>query len=149
MTTTLIIGYGNPLRGDDGIGWAAAELLADCMVDAETRVLARHQLTPELAEQAARFKRVVLIDASVDLVPGDILVEKIEPTTSPVTTFSHDLDPTTLVTYTQQLYGATPESWLVSVGGMSFEDGDALSPPIAAKLQELLCRVRELVQVHA
>ena len=29
MSHTLIIGYGNPLRGDDGFGPRAAELLAD------------------------------------------------------------------------------------------------------------------------
>ena len=28
MARLLIIGYGNPLRGDDGLGWRAAEDLA-------------------------------------------------------------------------------------------------------------------------
>ena len=49
----LVIGYGNPLRGDDGFGCSAAGLLAaDPRLDGAT-VLGRHQLTPELATDIA------------------------------------------------------------------------------------------------
>ncbi|MEZ4633559.1 MAG: hypothetical protein R2856_01000 [Caldilineaceae bacterium] len=37
------------MRGDDGVGWQAAILLARELKD-QVQVLARHQLTPELAE---------------------------------------------------------------------------------------------------
>ena len=42
----LVVGYGNPLRGDDGFGCHAAALLAADPRLEEARVLARHQLTP-------------------------------------------------------------------------------------------------------
>ena len=60
----LVIGYGNPLRGDDGAGWKAAELLAEDPRLAGAVVLARHQLTPELADDVSRASLVVLVDAS-------------------------------------------------------------------------------------
>ena len=37
MPDTLIIGYGNPLRGDDGAGYIAAELLRERIHDPERR----------------------------------------------------------------------------------------------------------------
>ena len=50
----LVIGYGNPLRGDDGIGWSAANALAEGMQDDRVRIVACIQLTPELAESIAQ-----------------------------------------------------------------------------------------------
>jgi hydrogenase maturation protease len=69
----LIIGYGNPLRSDDGVGWQAAELLTDDPRLADAQILACHQLTPELAEDVSRAGFVVLIDASTEPgVPGSV-----------------------------------------------------------------------------
>ena len=62
----LVVGYGNPLRSDDGIGWHAARLLAtDPRLD-RARVLTRHQLAPELAEDVSRASLVVLVDAAAE-----------------------------------------------------------------------------------
>ena len=49
MRRVLIIGYGNPLRADDGVGWQAARRLAELRQDEFVETLALHQLTPELA----------------------------------------------------------------------------------------------------
>ena len=46
----LIIGYGNPLRSDDGFGWHAGRLLAQALAGQEAEVITCHQLTPELAD---------------------------------------------------------------------------------------------------
>ena len=51
---TLIIGYGNPLRTDDGIGIVIAEAIGG---------IGLQQLKPELAEPISRAKHLVLIDA--------------------------------------------------------------------------------------
>jgi hydrogenase maturation protease len=49
MPGTLIIGYGNPLREDDGVGWQVADQLLKNS-EGSIKVLTAHQLTPELAE---------------------------------------------------------------------------------------------------
>ena len=59
----LVVGYGNPLRCDDAIGWRAALALADDPRLAGVDVLARHQLTPELAVDVA----AALLGLSADL----------------------------------------------------------------------------------
>ena len=45
-TNLLIIGYGNPLRGDDGFGWHAALRLREIIHDDGIEILPVHQLTP-------------------------------------------------------------------------------------------------------
>ena len=50
---TLIIGYGNPLRGDDGVGQAVARAFeAEAAIEG-AEVVSCRQLTPELAESFA------------------------------------------------------------------------------------------------
>jgi hydrogenase maturation protease len=44
----LLIGYGNTLRNDDGVGVRIAEIIAE-ENRPHVQVIATHQLTPELA----------------------------------------------------------------------------------------------------
>ena len=70
--TVLIIGYGNPLRGDDGVGWRVAEAVAAALPDGAAEVLTVHQLTPELAELMSRADRVIFIDAAAEGEAGEV-----------------------------------------------------------------------------
>jgi hydrogenase maturation protease len=60
----LIIGYGNPLRGDDDVGWEAASRLAAALPSEAVHILAVHQLTPELAEAVSEADLLIFVDAS-------------------------------------------------------------------------------------
>ena len=48
----IVIGYGNPLRGDDGVGLAAIERL-ESLAPREVELIFTQQLTPELAQSVA------------------------------------------------------------------------------------------------
>jgi hydrogenase maturation protease len=146
MARTLIIGYGNPLRGDDGIGWAAAELLSESLGDSQTRVFARHQLTLDLAAEAAQVDRLILIDSTRTGNAGDIKVQRLEPgpVASP-SSFSHHLTPAALVAVASSLYSSTPETFLVSVGGKSFDHSSELSPCLVAALPRLFSCVQQIM----
>ena len=76
MPSIVVIGYGNPLRGDDAIGWKAAEALRDVYEDdTAVEVFASHQLNPEMAESVAEAGMVIFIDAVADtLLPGTLRV---------------------------------------------------------------------------
>jgi hydrogenase maturation protease len=145
MATTLVIGYGNPTRGDDGIGWTAAERLAAEMHDPRVRILARQQLTLELAADLSQVDRAIFIDAAVIGAPGEVRTERIDPAALPAETYSHQLAPAALLECARTLYGKCPEGYVVSVSGESFEFGDELSAPVAAAVPDALRRVRELV----
>ena len=62
--TSLILGYGNPLRSDDGFGWKMATEIEPDVTSAEVKVIATQQLTPELAEAVAGSRRILFLDAA-------------------------------------------------------------------------------------
>jgi hydrogenase maturation protease len=141
----LVIGYGNPLRGDDGVGWYAAELLAGDPRLSGAQVLASHQLVPELAEDVSRASLVVLIDASIQGEPGSLSVRRIEPRPATPATWSHHLGPETLADLAEGLYGAVPPMVLVSVAAGSFTEDDGLSVPLQQALPEVVEAVAEAI----
>jgi len=144
VRTVLVIGYGNSLRGDDGAGVAAAEQLRDMTHNNLVRVLTCQQLTPELAQEMSKVDRVIMIDAAEGETPGQIRVSKIEPDDGSAT-FTHELRPSTLLACSQELYGKSPATFLVSVTGYTFDFSDELSDTLTRALPRVLARVRELI----
>ena len=141
MTGVLVVGYGNSLRTDDGVGWhAAGRLVGDPRLDG-AEVITCHQLTPELAADISQASLVVLVDASSAGDPGSVSVRWIRPRSATPASWSHHLDPETLAGLAGSLYGAVPPIVLVSVAAGSFAEGDRLSDP----LQRALCEVVEVV----
>lgn len=126
----LIIGVGNPLRRDDGVGQAAALELADSLPHADLEVLNVHQLTPELAEPISRARRVIFMDANAETDPGTIRLETIGPADDPGSAFSHHVSPSGLLAAARHLYGSTAEGILLTMGAESFEFGDLFSPAV-------------------
>jgi hydrogenase maturation protease len=145
----LVIGYGNSLRGDDGAGWHAAAALADDPRLAGADVLACHQLAPELAEDIAHARLVVLVDAcSRGAPPGTVSVRRVEPGYPLAPTWSHNLDPAALVGLAETLYGASPPVFLITITGAFFGYGDRLSPPVRQALPEIANTIDVLQAPH-
>lgn len=140
MPRVLIIGYGNPLRGDDGLGWRAAEQLREA-AQLDTEVLTVHQLTPELAEDVSRAELVVFIDAGEGGAPGSWKHEEIAPDAGGQP-FTHHVTPGSLVSAAGTLYGRAPRAVLYSMAGESFEFGEGLSLSVAAALPKMLEEVK-------
>lgn len=141
MSGVLIIGYGNPLRGDDGLGWRAAEALRGSA--AEVRTV--HQLTPELAEPVSRAQLVVFIDAGCDHSEGTIVFRRLAADASPPRMFSHEFTPEVVLSLARKLYGRSPEAALFSVGGASFDCGDELSEAVQSAVPDLLAQVQKII----
>jgi len=141
----LVIGYGNVLRSDDGVGWHVAERLDnDPRFDGVT-VLQRHQLTPELSLDVSRADLVVLVDASQGHPAGTFTIERVSAVEHSTTTWSHRMEPATLVGLAQELYGHSPEVHLVSVGVASLDVGDRLSPALEAAVPRVVDAMAELL----
>ncbi len=145
----LVIGYGNTLRTDDGVGRLAAERLADDPRLDGVRVISRHQLTPELALDVSGAALVVFVDAGNRPAAGIFTVEPIERTGRHAAPWSHHLDPSSLLDLTGELYGRVPDAFLISVGVESVLLGDRLSPKVEASLPGLVDAVVELIADHA
>ena len=74
----LVIGYGNTLRGDDGVGQRVAEEIVLLELPA-VQAIARHQLTPELAEPISKARAVIFVDAAVDVEGNAVRVTSVAP----------------------------------------------------------------------
>ncbi|CAG0949866.1 MAG: hydrogenase maturation protease [Anaerolinea sp.] len=144
MKKTLILGYGNPLRGDDGLGWHTLTRLESQIDDPAVELVVCHQLTPEMAEPISRVHRVIFIDARQDGTPGELRTEIIQPAlVDPGAPFTHRWEPSTLLGMAHWLFGGSPQGVLMSITGASFEHHEGLSMTVEAVLPVLLQRVQE------
>jgi hydrogenase maturation protease len=145
---TLIIGYGNADRQDDGVAWhilaALRSRLGKPAPEEEGEAfepegenldfLFTLQLTPEMAETLADYQQVCFVDAHTGNVPEEIHFKPVEAKyqRSP---FTHHLTPDTLLALCEQLYAQTPEAILVSVRGYQFGFEHNLSPETQALVE--------------
>ena len=143
MSKFLIIGYGNPLRGDDGLGWQAVERLSDLYKEGGVRCMRCHQLTPELAVPISEAEQVAFIDAAHGREPGHIRQEELDPAPSGPVVWGHVMSPNTLLTYSKHLYGACPKARIFSVGAESFEIGERISDRVAAAIPTLIWLIQQ------
>ncbi len=144
--TALVIGFGNPLRQDDGFGWHVAEqLLTDGDLQG-AEVIACQQLTPELAEPLSRVQVAVFVDVRVGEPAG--LLECAELTAEPqkMGATAHNLTPPALLAMAQALYGSAPRrAYLLTARSRHFDHADGLSPELQAVLPEAVAQIRHLV----
>lgn len=143
MARILIVGYGNPLRTDDGLGWRAAEELALAFASDEVQVRTCHQLLPELVDAVSQSDTTLFIDAARDGEPGELRCAPVLPEESALR-FTHQLSPQSILAWSQKLYGRSPRAFLISVSGGCFELGEKLSPSVAASLPRLTALVGQL-----
>ncbi|BFM41137.1 hydrogenase maturation protease [Synechocystis sp. LKSZ1] len=123
----LIIGYGNTLRRDDGVGYALAEEIVE-KAWPEVQALAVHQLTPELAAMMAEVEQVIFIDAQGHWQAGDPLITLSSLQISGQgRSLEHHCSPGYLLALTQALYGPSPQAWLLAIAAEDFSFGEGLS----------------------
>jgi hydrogenase maturation protease len=144
----LVIGYGNTLYGDDGIGPYAVEQLADAytQVSDKAEYLAMRQLTPELVEVISSADTVIFVDAADGEMPEGICSRELTVSDMPADqkpgAFTHHVEPTALLQSARFLYGRYPRAWLYTVKGENFKLGDSFSPQVESALPLLLDQLK-------
>jgi hydrogenase maturation protease len=140
----LILAYGNPLRGDDGVAWRAAEELSGRFAASEVEVVCTHQLTPEMAEKVSWADAVIFLDAAEDGQTGEVSCNRLVEPFGEVR-FSHQLSPVAILALAKQLYGASPRAYSVTLTGQCFDHGDTLSSVVETALPCFVAKVDALV----
>ena len=139
----LVVGFGNSLRRDDGLGPRAAEVLSQWGRPG-VLALAVHQLLPELAERLAAARLVLFVDARpVD--QGDTITIQDLHTTTHTWTLGHISNPTQLLALTRELYGRSPSALLLSIPAFDLSLGEGLTAPAEAGLREALIQLDHLL----
>ena len=74
----LVIGWGNPIVGDDGIGIRAAELLAE-RVDEDIPVMASSHSGLRLVERMLGYERVIVADVHLGAPDSGLVRQVVHP----------------------------------------------------------------------
>jgi hydrogenase maturation protease len=159
-THTLVAGFGNLYRQDDGVARFVVNALRerlgrgplDEMDDGfddlghpvDTVVL--HQLVPELADDLKNYELVIFVDAHVGSGIPEPIHEEILEVVYRAPFVYHQTHPSTVLALTMQMYGEAPRAVLLSLLGHTFDFGQGLSEETAALIDPAVDRILALAR---
>ena len=138
---TLLIGYGNPGRMDDGLGPALADSLARLDLP-DVTIDSNYQLTVEDAASVAEHEVTIFADASLG-GPEPFSFRHIQPRAELGFT-SHEVKPEAVLALARELFGAETEGYVLAIRGYDFNDfGESISERAHANLERAVQFIHE------
>lgn len=137
----LVIGYGNTLRSDDGVGPKIAEAVGALRLPG-VRTLICQQLSPEHADPVSRAGTVIFVDAAVD-TPREVQLRELQPNDSSQL-MAHAADPRTMLALARDVFGNCPRAWWLTIPAANTEFGEELSSETQAAVPDALRRIEVL-----
>ena len=124
----LIIGYGNTLRSDDGVGPRVADAIAEMHWPGVETIHAA-LLAPELADPVSHARTVVFVDAAADRPnqPREVRLQPLEPAESSQI-MAHAADPRTMLALSRDVFGHTPKAFMLTIPVENMGIGEELTP---------------------
>jgi len=143
MKTILLIGYGNPIRADDSVGWYIAKIIRERMND-RIDVMEADQLSVEIIEDIKDRQIVIFVDAHVSEEEDWIRITEVEPD-SKLGLTAHILSPSNLLSICMGIYKRCPKAYLYSIKGVNFDFGEALSEQTQKSADEVVGYLSDLI----
>lgn len=142
---TVIIGMGNPLLTDDGVGSVVAHAVAGQVNSDQLTVLELHTGGMRLMEAMAGYRRAVVVDAMVSgALPGTVMrFDTKNFVTTKNSYSSHDTDFATAMIVGNLLGVALPEQvcfWGIEAAECGLF-GVSLTPAVAAAVPEAVAQI--------
>lgn len=149
---TLIIGYGNPSRGDDALGPAAVDAIEGLAREhpewGELETVTDFQLQIEFVTDLAGRERIVFIDAAASgAEPFSFgpLQAKQDASIS-----THALSPASLLSVYRDFHGEdAPPAFLLGIRGYDFDLGVPLSPQAQNNLAAALAMMEKWISAQS
>jgi len=139
----LVIGYGNPGRGDDGLAPSLAERLERLELPG-VKVESDYQLTVEHAAMAAEADIVVFADAARDA--ESLFYLKPVGSAHGRGFSTHSLSPGEVLLLAQSCFKAEPQGYLLGMKATSMDQfEERLSEVAAAALEAALARLLQFI----
>ncbi len=147
---TLLVGLGNPILGDDGIGWEVAQAVGEQLPDLEVECLALGGLS--LMERLVGYDRVVIVDAMQTRGgrPGAVYhlpLADLPDLSAGHTTAVHDTSLQTAIALGRAMGATLPED--VTIVGIEaervYDFSDELTPAVAAAIPEAMQTVLDVL----
>lgn len=139
----LVIGYGNTLRSDDGVGPRVAEAIGALHLPG-VRTMICQQLSPEHAEPISLSRAVIFVDAAVNNL-AQIEFRKLMPNDS-AQLMAHAADPRTMLALARDVYGQMPEAWWLTISAEKFGFGETMSDHTEAGYREALFMIKSMAE---
>jgi hydrogenase maturation protease len=122
----VIIGYGNQLRGDDGVGLLVLDELSHSFSGRpDICLIRRHQLDIADTEDISQSRAVIFVDAHVSEEREDVELSELDLVEGATYVVTHISLPEELMSATQAIYGTAPSAYVCAVRGYDFEFGTA------------------------
>ena len=160
MSRTIVVGYGNIDRADDGVAYEVINTLRQHLgqerlnegdtgledLGAEVDSIFLIQLMPEIMEVIIDYDRIIFVDAHAATNINDLNCIPVTPEYVS-STFTHHMSPASLLAFLKVLYNREPAGHIVSLKGYDFDFQRMLSestrmliPAAVEKILKLLKR---------
>jgi hydrogenase maturation protease len=140
----VVIGYGNELRGDDGVGPQIARTVAGWQLP-HVKALDMPQLLPELVETLAEAGAVVFVDACLGPDTPPLRTTELQPARDAAWP-GHVSEPRRLLALAQRLHGRAPQARLLTIRADNLDYGLGLSPQAERYREEALRYLSSLLK---
>lgn len=147
MKNVLILGIGNTILSDDGVGICAARVLKEQLADTDVEVQEAHQAGLELLDLISGYKKVIIVDSIQTRQgrPGEI--HRVTYNTLKGLRFpyaSHQLGLPLIIKLAQKLEIALPEK--IIIFAIEIENGNDFGESLAAKVKKAIPQVITLIK---
>jgi hydrogenase maturation protease len=160
MHRTIIIGYGNIDRSDDGVAYEIINLVRQnlgqkILEDGDTGLeklkgeidsVFLPQLVPEIMELLTGYAQIIFVDAHAGADMKDLNCSKVTPQYVS-STFTHHMTPDALLAFLKTLYQHEPEAYIVSVRAHDFDFKRSFSPKTQSLLRPASDKIIELLKI--
>lgn len=143
----LLLGYGNPLRRDDGAGAALARWASSAFPPGLVECRTFHQLLPETAVEvgAHGVDAVLFVDAAFpEAAPGEeVRIRPVSASSAGAVASGHRIAPEAILA----LAGGNPppRSWVLTVHGEDFGIGEGFSDAMERRILMARAMIRKWV----
>jgi hydrogenase maturation protease len=160
LSPMLIIGLGNPLLSDDGVGWHVAERVKE-QLNCEAQIDSKQSVEIDtlsggglsLMERLVGYDRAILIDAIQSGQPvGSVSVFQLEQLDNPFAGHlgsTHETNLKTALEIGRQLNAHLPQPGTVTIVAIEaqtvYDFSEQLSPPVAAAVPAAVQAVLQLI----
>jgi hydrogenase maturation protease len=157
MPRTLVIGFGNIDRADDGVAFYVINALRGRLdqkplteeetglegLGARVDAIFLSQLAPEIMDILADYQQIIFVDAHVYESTGNLHCAPVLPEYAP-STFTHHITPATMLAWLKTLHRREPAGHLVSIRGYDFDFHRALSADTQALVESAVDHILQL-----
>ena len=159
MLRTLVIGYGNLDRADDGVAFYVVNALRErlgqkplpqdetgwAQLGSEPDSVFFRQLLPEWMETAAAYDQLIFVDAHVHEDTEGLSCVPVPPAVAS-SPFTHHMTPGMFLALIETLYDREPAGELLSIRGHDFSFRRGLSPGVSKHLRPAVEMILGLVE---